>query len=145
MSRAGRIPEGALVLMRPPEILDFQNISARSADSEGQKVLVIYPDPPLGAEEDMLLAAFGGDVSFTTLTMPEEKTMLSGKTIALSISESADLRALGFDEMHLRDALIEYTRQLLARAAVIVYGGDLRRGGFTQVLFDADERAIKRS
>lgn len=136
LRRAGRIPEGALVLTRPPEVLDLQNISARSSDKKGGKVLVIYPDPPLGAEEDMLLAAIGGDVSFTTLTMPEEKAMLNGKIIALSISESADLRALGFDEMHLRDALIEFTRQLLARDAVVAYGGDLRGGGFTQILFD---------
>jgi hypothetical protein len=136
LRRAGRIPEGALVLSRPPEILDFQNIAARAAGEGGGKALVIYPDPPLGAEEDMLLSAFGGDVSFTTLTMPEEKTMLSGKTIGLSVSESADLRALGFDEMHLRDTLIEFTRQLLARDATVAYGGDLRAGGFTQVLFD---------
>jgi len=136
LRRAGRIPAGALVLTRPPEILDFQNIAARAADGEGGRALVIYPDPPLGAEEDMLLSAFGGDVSFTTLTMPEEKKLLGGKTIGLSISESADLRVLGFDEMHLRDALIEFTRQLLARDAAVAYGGDLRAGGFTQVLFD---------
>jgi hypothetical protein len=136
LRRAGRIPEGALVLTRPPEILDFQNIAARASNEEGRKALVIYPDPPLGAEEDMLLSAFGGDVAFTTLTMPEEKARFSGKTIGLSISESSDLRALGFDEMHLRDALIEFTRQLLARDAVVAYGGDLRASGFTQVLFD---------
>lgn len=136
LRRARRIPKDALVLKRAPEILDFQNIAARAADGSGGKALVIYPDPPLGAEEGLLLSAFGGDVAFTTLTMPEEKTMLSGKTIGLSISESPDLHALGFDEMHLRDALIEFTRQLLARDATVAYGGDLRTGGFTQVLFD---------
>lgn len=135
LRRAGRIPEGALVLTRPPEILDFQNIAARAADGEDSKALVIYPDPPLGAEEDMLLSAFGGDVSFTTLTMPEEKKILSGKTIGLSISESTDLQALGFDEMHLRDVLIEFTRQLLSRDATVAYGG-VPLAGFTQVLFD---------
>lgn len=134
LRRAGRIPEGALVLSRPPEVLDFQNIAARAAG--GGKALVIYPDPPLGAEEDMLLSAFGGDVSFTTLTMPEEKKMLTGKTIGISISDSADLRARGFDDVHLRDAFIEFTRQLLARDATVAYGGDLRTGGYTQLLFD---------
>jgi hypothetical protein len=136
LRRAGRIPEGALVLSRPPEILDFQNIAAQAAKEKDRKTLLIYPDPPLGAEEDMLLSAFGGDVSFTTLTMSEEKAMLSGKKIGLSISDSADLSALGFDKMHLRDTLIEFTRQLLARDAVIAYGGDLRLEGFTLVLFD---------
>ncbi len=132
----GRIPESALVLTRPPEILDFQNIAAQAVSEEGGKGLVIYPDPPLGAEEDMLLSAFNGQVSFTTLIMPEEKKMLSNKIIGLSISESADLRALGFDEMHLRDMLIEFTRQLLTRDATVAYGGDLRSDGFTQVLFE---------
>jgi hypothetical protein len=136
LRRAGRIPQGALVLMRPPEILDFQNIAARAANEGDNKALVIYPDPPLGAEEDMLLSAFSGDVSFTTLTMPAEKVMLTGKTISLSISESADLAVLGFDETHLRDTLIGFTRQLLARDATVAYGGDLRAGGFTRGLFD---------
>ncbi|HEY0761816.1 MAG TPA: TIR domain-containing protein [Pyrinomonadaceae bacterium] len=136
LRRAGRIPADALVLKRPPEILDFQNIAARAAGKERHKALVIYPDPPLGAEEDMLLSAFGDDVSFTTLTMPEEKKMFSGKTIGLSISNSADLYALGFHEMHLRDALIEFTRQLLSRDAAVAYGGHLDEGGFTRILFD---------
>ena len=136
LRHAGRIPEHALVLTRPPEVLDFQNIAARAAGESDGKALVIYPDPPLGAEEDMLLSAFRGDVSFTTLTMPEEKKLLTGKTIALSISESGDLEALGFNLMHLRDALIEFTRQLLARDATIAYGGHLDEGGFTRILFD---------
>ena len=133
---AGRIPYGAVVLTRPPEILDIQNIAAHAAGKGGGKTLLIYPDPPLGAEEDVLLSAFGGDVSFATLTMPEEKKMLGGKTIGLSISESADLQALGFGEMHLRDALIEFTRHLLARDATVAYGGNLSTSGFTQVLFN---------
>lgn len=134
LRRAGRIPNDAVVLTRPPEILDFQNIT-RAAHQEGRKKLVIYPDPPLGAEEDLLLAAFGGDVAFATMTMPREQAPLSGKIIGLSISETADLRELGFDNFHLRDALIEFTRHLLARDGVIGYGGDLRRDGFTQTLF----------
>jgi hypothetical protein len=56
--------------------------------------------------------------------------------IGLSISESPDLAVLGFSSMHLRDALIEFTRQLLARDANVAYGGDLRPNGFTQVLFN---------
>lgn len=134
LRRAGRIPEDAFVLTRPPEILDFQNIT-RAAQAEGHKKLVIYPDPPLGAEEDLLLSLFGADVAFATMTMPTEQPPLSDKIIGLSISETDDLSKLGFDTMHLRDALIEFTRHLLARNAVIAYGGDLRRDGFTQTLF----------
>lgn len=134
LQRAGRIPEDALVLKRPPEILDFQNIKEASHKA-GHKKLVIYPDPPLGAEEGLLLSAFDGDVAFATMTMPQDQAPLSDKTIGLSISETSDLRELGFDTMHLRDALIEFTRYLLSRDATVAYGGDLRRDGFTQLLF----------
>src|SRR5215213_2829106 len=84
LRRAGRIPEHALVLTRPPEVL-----AVRAASESDGKALVIYPDPPLGAEEDMLLSAFRGDVSFATLTMPEEKKLLTDKTIGLSSRRAA--------------------------------------------------------
>lgn len=41
---------------------------------------------------------------------------------------------------HLIDALGEITRQLLALGARIIYGGDLRTGGITQMLFELAAR-----
>lgn len=61
---------------------------------------------------------------------------LAGRVLGISISESPDLEALGFSEIHLRDALIEFARYMLAAGATIAYGGDLRAGGFTHTLFD---------
>lgn len=61
---------------------------------------------------------------------------LSQMAIAISISESDDLAVLGLAEEHLRDAMTEISRHLLAMGARLVYGGDLRDNGFTKLLFE---------
>lgn len=61
---------------------------------------------------------------------------LSQKAIGISISGSQDMEALGLAEEHLRDAMAEVARHLLAMGARLVYGGDLREDGFTELLFE---------
>lgn len=61
---------------------------------------------------------------------------LSDRTIAISISDSPDLGPIGMSVAHLRDAMAEFSRHLLALGARIAYGGDLRVGGFSEVLFE---------
>lgn len=61
---------------------------------------------------------------------------LSQMAIAISISESDDLAVLGLAEEHLRDAMTEISRHLLAMGARLVYGGDLRENGYTKLLFE---------
>ena len=61
---------------------------------------------------------------------------LSQKAIAIAISESPDMAALGLGPEHLRDAMAEIARHLLAMGARLVYGGDLRANGFTDLLFE---------
>jgi hypothetical protein len=72
--------------------------------------------------------------------------------IAISISESEDMRELGMGPMHLQDALVESARQLLRSGYALAYGGDLAYEGdynFTELLFqlamtygDSHERRI---
>jgi hypothetical protein len=61
---------------------------------------------------------------------------LSNKAVAISISESSDMASLGLAEEHLRDAMAEIARHLLAMGAQLIYGGDLRAHGFTDLLFE---------
>ena len=56
--------------------------------------------------------------------------------IAISMSESPDMAVLGFSEGHLREAVAEFAIYLLASGANLAYGGDLRSGGFTELLFE---------
>jgi SLOG cluster2 len=62
--------------------------------------------------------------------------MLSQRSIAMSISESPDMSVLGLSDEHLRDAMAEIARHLLALGARLVYGGDLRQHGFSELLFE---------
>jgi hypothetical protein len=57
-------------------------------------------------------------------------------TVAISISESSDMLALGLSDEHLIDAMTEIARHLLALGARLVYGGDLRAKGFSKLLFE---------
>ncbi|KFL30289.1 hypothetical protein JP75_17130 [Devosia riboflavina] len=61
---------------------------------------------------------------------------LSQKVVAISISESDDLAVRGLADEHLRDAMTEISRHLLAMGARLVYGGDLRDNGYTRLLFE---------
>src|SRR5271157_509552 len=56
--------------------------------------------------------------------------------VGLSISRRPDLGHRGFVKVHLEDAFVEISRHLLAAGASLAYGGDLRQGGFTEILFD---------
>ena len=62
--------------------------------------------------------------------------VLGQKTIAISISESPEMSALGLGDEHLRDAMAEMARHLLALGARLIYGGDLRQHGFSDLLFE---------
>jgi hypothetical protein len=44
--------------------------------------------------------------------------------------------ALGLSDEHLRDAMAEIARHLLALGARLIYGGDLRAHGFSELLFE---------
>jgi len=75
------------------------------------------------------------DQTNTATTTVTATTGIQGKIIGISISESADLQELGFGDVHLQDAAIEFARYLLAGGARLAYGGDLRKDGFTDILF----------
>ena len=59
---------------------------------------------------------------------------------AISISETSEMLTLGLSEDHLRDAMAEIIRYMLKLGAKIVYGGDLRQYGFSELLFDIAAR-----
>lgn len=64
------------------------------------------------------------------------REVLSQRVVAISVSESPDMATLGFTDEHLRDAMAEIARHLLALGAGLAYGGDLRSQGFTELLFE---------
>jgi hypothetical protein len=70
---------------------------------------------------------------------------LEGWRIAVSISDSPDLASLGLGDRHLRDVMVEVARHLISAGATLVYGGDLRKKGYTELLFEVAVRYYKAS
>jgi hypothetical protein len=71
-------------------------------------------------------------MSATTLT--STRVLIVG--ISVSEPDKQELVRLGLDQIHVRHAYIEIARHILARGWSIAYGGDLRKEGYTEALFD---------
>ncbi len=88
------------------------------------------------------ISNIGDDTGNDEFVLPEKEDVLSrkfllkGKTIGVSISESDNLNELGYGVAHLKDAMIEMARYILALGGKLAYGGDMRQGGFTELMFD---------
>lgn len=65
--------------------------------------------------------------------MANVESFLQGKRIAISISESEELEQPGLSDQHLKDTSIEIARYLIVNGATLLYGGDLRNNGFTEL------------
>ena len=65
---------------------------------------------------------------------------IADRTVAISVSESPDMSVLGLSDAHLRDAMDRLALHLLASGASLAYGGDLRKDGFTDLLFELVSR-----
>lgn len=66
----------------------------------------------------------------------KEIQFLSHKRIAISVSECEELENLGFSAHHLKDISIEIARYLMVNGATMLYGGDMRNGGYTEIFRD---------
>lgn len=96
---------------------------------------IIYPEPPLTKDElDVLKTLARGDKKFLTpMQLLAETINISGKSVAISVSEAPDSDILGYGSAMIRDLTIELSRHLLIAGAKMVYGGDLRSDGFTEL------------
>ena len=65
---------------------------------------------------------------------------LAGCSLALSISDSEDLAPLGLLPVHLQLALAELARIVFVGGARLLYAGDMRAGGHTELLHGELER-----
>lgn len=72
----------------------------------------------------------------------EKIRYLQGRHIAISISESEEINRLGYSDRHQTDAMTEFARHFLVQGAVLVYGGDLRIGGYTELFADLAEQYV---
>jgi len=131
----GWISKNCALTSRPPEIRQ-----ALSFKNEG-KTEICYPEPPIYLDEADWHEQLGVN-AFTPLWSVDDNNILKSMRIGISISEVTNDE---FSSNYLHaDQLIrlaqDTARHLLARSATLLYGGDLRKDGFTA--FILDEAAI---
>jgi len=130
----GRLEPDCELSARPPEIRQ-----ALKVKSTNQKK-ICYPEPPIYSDEADWHIHLGIE-AFTPLWSLAEQDCLLHQRIGISIS---DVQGDCFSSNHIHpDHLIRLTqdiaRHLLARSATLIYGGDLRPGGFTEFVLDEAE------
>ncbi len=115
-----------------PMMPEFINIG--KVDGVNQ---ILYPEPPLGNEELEVVKRQFPTIAFNTPSQIfSNSRFLDGKKVAISISESPDASILGIGKAMFEDLSVELARHLLISGAHLVYGGDLRPGGFTELFKD---------
>lgn len=118
------------VLPYPPEAYSFSIL-------DSTKQCVLYPEPPLGEEELTVLNKIQPNTKFVTpMQFSTQGIDLKQSNIAISISDSGNLLDLGLSPECVDDLIVEITRHLLISKAKMVYGGDLRQMGFTELFKD---------
>jgi hypothetical protein len=117
LAEAGLIPTTRFCLFRPPEPIDAALLERKTQDQaksggdeqsevENAQECVLYPDPPLSTAESEVLARLFPHVRFVTPTTVDS-SVIKGKKVALSISESNDLGDFGQSALHLQTTMIE--------------------------------------
>lgn len=141
LKKIRNIPEETIVLPFAPELLNL--VQYWQENKQREDTLIMYPDPPLGDNEINVLNLVNSNIKAWTPSQPvtsiatdDLKKPLSGMVVGISVSDSPDLKRLGFSDDHLKRALLEISRHLLAQGASVAYGGDLRPDGFTQDLIE---------
>lgn len=125
------IDNDCAIISRPPEIRQIIELQKSGKDK------VCYPEPSLYSEEADWLSHFEVD-AFTPLWSSAEDRSLDRYRIGISISDcpSEGYASHHLHADHLKRLAQDLARHLLARSATIIYGGDLRKDGFTQFILD---------
>lgn len=134
---AGWIDDDCELTARPPEIRQVLNFRKQGIKK------ICYPEPPIYSIE----ADWHGELgvqAFTSLWSPLARDSLSDERVGISIS---DVLGGAFSDHHIHpDHLVrlaqDLARHLLARSTTLLYGGDLRPGGFTEFILD-EARVLK--
>ncbi len=132
----GWIEPDAKIISRPPEVSDIEKLLfCDGEDIKCKHKSIVYPEPPLYSEELNFISKLGIKVS-TPLTI--DFSLLHNKKIGISISDPSEeeLVYIGQNSKHLIQLSQDIARHLLARNATLIYGGDLRKDGFTQFIFE---------
>ena len=127
------IPGRVKKMCRPPEMIDMPKLIKKCEDIELKYDKIIYPDPPIYSEEIEFLKKLGIEI-YTPIEYGKDK--LFGKKVGISISdpEINELKSSGQNKVHLSKLSQYVANYVLGRGATLIYGGDLRKNGYTEQL-----------
>lgn len=119
-------------MCRPPEMIDISKL----IDKKNREInydTIIYPDPPIYSEEVEFFENLGMKIC---TPIEYEKNKLLGKKIGISISEPTEdeLKDNGQNKSHLSRLSQQIASYVLGSGATLIYGGDLRKNGYTEQL-----------
>ena len=128
-----KMPGRVKKMCRPPEMIDMPKLIKKGEDIELKYDKIIYPDPPIYSEEIDFFKKLGLEI-YTPIEC--EKGKLFNKKIGISISdpETIELKNSGQDTSHLFRLSQCVANYVLGRGATLIYGGDLRKNGYTEQL-----------
>lgn len=126
----GWIAKECALFSRPPEIRQILTLK-----KVGKFKKICYPEPPIYSEEADWHHQLGID-AFTPLWSRSEDLSLKDRRVGISIS---DVPNDGFNKNHLAvnqsvRLAQDLARHILARSGTLIYGGDLRKDGFTEFI-----------
>lgn len=132
--RVGWIQRESMLLARPPELSDISRLLDQETKSIHKDKMIIYPEPPVYMDEITLLKQLDIKIE-TPLTI--DLSSISGLDIGISISDPSEeeIVHIGQAGQKLVQLSQDLARHLLKRGAVLHYGGDLRKDGFTEFIF----------
>lgn len=115
------------IITCPPELYNIRFLP-------NERIKLLYPEPPLGQEELTILSQVHKNVDFVTpMEYTSANLQLLEKNIAISISNSEDTSIYGVGQEMLDDLSIEISKHILKAGGKMIYGGDLRKSGFTEL------------
>lgn len=128
-----KMPGRVKKMCRPPEMIDIPKLIGKEESIKLKYDKIIYPDPPIYSEEIDFFKKLGLEI-YTLIEC--EKGKLFNKKIGISISdpETIELKNSGQDTSHLFRLSQCVANYVLGRGATLIYGGDLRKNGYTEQL-----------
>lgn len=121
-------------MCRPPEMIDLQKIIKK--DNQGIELVydsVIYPDPPIYSEEINFYSKLGIK-TYTPIEYGRDTILNKKIGISISDTENDELQKYGLNNGHLERLSKTIANYILGRGGTLIYGGDLRKNGYTEQL-----------
>lgn len=130
----GWIDKSAIVFARPPEIQQIVNL--KELQKNNNELIVCYPEPPIYAEEMDWVNFL--NVKVSTPLWSNSRVETKNLRVGISIS---NIDEIDFNKVHLHPDELkrfsqELARHLLVNDNTLIYGGDLRAGGFTEFILE---------